>query len=206
MKFVRSIYAEDGTLQARQLQKFASLPCLYTVCSASLNTLGTELILVVRFEPKRAGVDDRGHYKHYSVISLGLDADQMVLSTRTPQIDIYDDSQGSRAPCYRLHSLVTSLGSEYLFWCTGAGMVGIYSLATGLQVHRFELPGVSDIVSGIELIRFGSKDSGTESVHVLAATVEKSKSVFFFRLDSAEAQAFQIAQRAAALTEARPKE
>ena len=97
MKFVRSIYAEDGTLQARQLQKFASLPCRYTVCSASLNTLGTELILVVRFEPKRAGVDDRGQYKHYSVISLGLDADQMVLSTRTPQIDIYDDLQGSRA-------------------------------------------------------------------------------------------------------------
>ena len=206
IKFVRSIYAEDGTLQARQLQKFASLPCRYTVCSASLNTLGTELILVVRFEPKQAGVDDRGQYKHYSVISLGLDADQMVLNTRTPQIDIYDESQGSRAPCYKLHSLVTSLGSEYLFWCTGAGEVGIYSLATGLQVHRFELPGVSDIVSGLELIRFGSKDSGTESVHVLAATVEKSKSVFFFRLDSAEAQAFQIAQRAAALTETRPKE
>ena len=93
-----------------------------------------------------------------------------------------------------------------MFWCTGAGMVGIYSLATGLQVHRFEFPGVSDNVSGLELIRFGSKDSGTESVHVLAATVEKSKSVSFFRLDSAEAQAFQIAQRAAALTDARPKE
>jgi hypothetical protein len=58
-----------------------------------------------------------------------------------PRIDCPDPSHGTVPPAFALTSTLPSLGSEYLIMGLGAGMLGVYSLATGQLVSEL-YPGI----------------------------------------------------------------
>ena len=54
----------------------------------------------------------------------------------TPRIDVFDHSDGMQPPAYAASPTIGALGSEYLFVGLGCGVIGVYSIATGVVAEE----------------------------------------------------------------------
>lgn len=64
-----------------------------------------------------------------------------------PRIDTPDPSYGTSAPAFALSNTLAALGTEYLIMGLGAGMLGVFSLATGHLVSEL-YPGITPRIWG----------------------------------------------------------
>ena len=57
----------------------------------------------------------------------------------TPRIDVYDHSNGAQPPAFAASPTIGALGSEDLFVGLGCGVIGVYSLATGVTCDVWQV-------------------------------------------------------------------
>jgi hypothetical protein len=76
-----------------------------------------------------------------------------------PRIDAPDPSFGTAPPAFALTPALPGLGTEYLVMGLGAGMLGVYSLATGQLVAEL-FPGIPPRVWGDLWVRVPGDGGG----------------------------------------------
>ena len=212
---VRSQHGPDGALVARHSQRHILRECPYHVCHVLPGPRGAGLLVIVRFATdidtarrgsgsgEEAGTrDDAGAFgrpggprTHFSVFHLVLTrAGDLEVAQGPPRVDINDAWGGERAPQCALWPGTAATGADYLLFHVAPGAVGLFSLASGLHVRTFALPGplAGSTLSAMEACRL----PGDGAVALLCAA-EGVAGVHPVKLNDAACLEFWVDHRAA---------